>query len=64
MVFLDTSSLDSFADTGFDCSAFFVFCGTMIFFLVEIFFVCLGGDLVLRFSGEVDSTDSSDDRSS
>ena len=61
MVFLDTSSLDAFAGAGFDCSTLFVFGVTMNFFLVEIFFVCFGGDLVLRLSGEADSTDSSDD---
>ena len=61
VVFLDTSSFDSFAGAAFDYSGFFVFDGTMIFFLVEIFFVCFDGDLILRLLGEVDSTDSSDD---
>ena len=41
MVFLDTSSLDSFAGAGFDCSAFFVFGGTMFFFLWKSFLFVL-----------------------
>ena len=47
MVSLDTSSLDSFAVADLGCSDFLVFDGTVIFFLVGIFLICLGGDWAL-----------------
>ena len=61
VAFLDFSILDSFVPDFLEVDDLEVLDGMMIFFLVEIFLPCLGGDLSLRLLRLTDSTDSFDD---